>query len=452
MEITAATANAHTLHKEFEWFARLIEVRMKLYFGEDCEYSSIYDIVPPDTSNDTSMYAGFINYYKLHIPERIILLLSLCPHVKPQLLDVFLSENTHTRRGYTEFGGIRGNQHGGFIPTAETAAFLIAGKNLAERFDVYTYFGEEHFFSRHGILSMSSSEQNRSEPLFSSVLQLSREYISYFTSGEPWQPVYSSEFPAKKISTRLSFADLVLPAEVMHEIEDIQNWIRHEYTLMEEWQLGTRLKPGYRALFYGPPGTGKTLTASLLGQACNMPVYRVDLSKLVSKYIGETEKNLASIFDQAEQKKWILFFDEADSLFGKRTGGNTSNDRHANQEIAYLLQRIEDYPGVAILASNLKGNMDEAFIRRFQSVVYFPLPGEQDRQSLWESAFGAGRIHLAEDVDLAAIARKYPVTGGAIINVLRYVAIKAVEREIPAVHQYDIETGIQKELRKEGKG
>ena len=142
MEITAATANAHTLHKEFEWFARLIEVRMKLYFGEDCEYSSIYDIVPPDTSNDTSMYAGFINYYKLHIPERIILLLSLCPHVKPQLLDVFLSENTHTRRGYTEFGGIRGNQHGGFIPTAETAAFLIAGKNLAERFDVYTYFGE----------------------------------------------------------------------------------------------------------------------------------------------------------------------------------------------------------------------------------------------------------------------------------------------------------------------
>lgn len=452
MEISPAQANAFTLQREMEWFAQVIETRMKLYFGEDCVYTSIFEVPLPGHEGDSSMYAGFLHYYNLHIYERIILLLALCPHVKPELLDVFLSENTHTRRGYTEFGGIRGNQHSGFIPTVETAAFLIAGKNLAERFNVYTYFSEGHFFSKHGILSVHASEHNRNEPLFSSPLLLSREYISYFTNGQAYQPAYSSEFPAKRIETRLRFSDLVLPAEVMDEIQDILHWIQHEYTLMQDWQLHKRLKPGYRALFYGPPGTGKTLTASLLGQACEMPVYRVDLSKLVSKYIGETEKNLASIFDQAEQKKWILFFDEADSLFGKRTSGSTSNDRHANQEIAYLLQRIEDYPGIAILASNLKGNMDEAFIRRFQSVIYFPAPDEHDRLRLWESAFASGRVPLAEDADLAAIARKYPITGGAIINVLRYAAIKAVEREIPLVHQHDIETGIRKEMRKEGKG
>jgi len=452
MEINKLKANASALQKELEWFALLIDTRMKLYFGSECDYGSIYEIQLPEHDDTESMYANFINYYELNVHERIILLLGLCPHIQPELLDLFLIENNHTKRGFTEFGGIKGNMHGGFMPTVETAAFLIAGKNMAERFMVYHYFGEDHFFGKHRILTMHTTELNRNEPVFSSPILLSKEYLSYFTTGDTYQPGYSSEFPAKKISTKLTFKDLVLPNEVMTEIKDILNWITHEKTLMQEWQLEKRLKPGYRALFYGPPGTGKTLTASLIGQMQDMPVYRVDLSKLVSKYIGETEKNLANIFDQAEQKNWILFFDEADALFGKRTGGNTSNDRHANQEIAYLLQRIEDFPGVAVLASNLKGNMDDAFIRRFQSVIYFPLPNEHDRLTLWESAFNAGNLQLDASVDLAKIARNHPITGGSIINVLRYAAIKAVERPEPVIRQQDIETGIRKELRKEGKG
>ena len=117
------------------------------------------------------------------------------------------------------------------------------------------------------------------------------------------------------------------------------------------------LKAGYRTLFYGPPGTGKTLCATLIGKKNGMDVYRIDLSMIVSKYIGETEKNLANVFDQAENRNWILFFDEADALFGKRTSTNTSNDRHSNQEIAYLLQRIEDFPGTVVLATNLKSKL-----------------------------------------------------------------------------------------------
>ena len=452
MEITPLIANAGALQRELEWFSAVVDTRIKLYFDSECAFGSIHEIPLPDLSGDDSLYAGFVSYYRMNLYERLILVLALCPHIKPELLDVFLIENERTKRGFTEFGGIRGNLHGGFIPTVETAAFLIAGKNMAERFTVYHYFGEEHFFSKHGILSLQLSEANRHEPLFSSPILLSKEYLSYFTTGEPYVPPYSSEFPAKKIETKLTFADLVLPSEVHSEIRDIMLWVTHEKELMQERRLEKRLKPGYRALFYGPPGTGKTLTASLMGQELEMPVYRVDLSKLVSKYIGETEKNLAGIFDQAQQKRWILFFDEADALFGKRTGGNTSNDRHANQEIAYLLQRIEDFPGVVILASNLKGNMDEAFIRRFQSVIYFPPPDEHDRLRLWQSCFDSADLLLDASVDLSKTARQHTVTGGAIINVLRYVAIQAVGRENRTVTQADIETGIRKELRKEGKG
>ena len=128
-----------------------------------------------------------------------------------------------------------------------------------------------------------------------------------------------------------------------------------------------RVKPGYRALFHGPPGTGKTLTATLLGKHTGRPVFRIDLSRVVSKYIGETEKNLSRLFDKAEHKDWILFFDEADALFGKRTEIRDAHDKYANQEVAYLLQRIESYAGLVILATNQRGNIDEAFLRRFQA-------------------------------------------------------------------------------------
>ncbi len=168
---------------------------------------------------------------------------------------------------------------------------------------------------------------------------------------------------------------MVVDYQVAGQLEEINTWITGHHTVMEKWNLKRILKPGYRSLFYGPPGTGKTLAATLLGKRNQMDVYRVDLSMIVSKYIGETEKNLARVFDLAENREWILFFDEADALFGKRTSTQTSNDRHANQEVAYLLQRIEDFPGTVILATNLRSNIDEAFSRRFQSTIFFPDAG-----------------------------------------------------------------------------
>lgn len=152
------------------------------------------------------------------------------------------------------------------------------------------------------------------------------------------------------------------------------NWLKHLPALKPRRSLNKKIKSGYRCLFYGPSGTGKTMTAAWIGKESNLPVYRIDLSMVISKYIGETEKNLKRLFDDAEKKVGILFFDEADALFGKRTNVRDAHDKFANQEVAYLLQRLEDYPGLVILASNLKSNIDEAFTRRFNSVLKFPIP------------------------------------------------------------------------------
>ena len=452
MEIEPIFENATTLSNELTWLSLVIDTRMKLHFRADCEYRSVKDVPIPDLSNDGSNYAEWIKSRSMGFNERLILILGLCPNIKPEILDVFFVDKTDSGKKFTEFGGVKGLAHGGFIPTLETVSFLVAGDNLQTRFKLEKYFSGEHWFISEGIIRISSIDSNRNEPFFSSVFSISSDYLTTLTTGKVYDPEYSSNFPAQKITTKLNWEDLVLPPHVIDEINDIINWIKHENLLMADWGLQKRLKPGYRSLFHGPPGTGKTLTASLIGKRLGLEVYRIDLSKLVSKYIGETEKNLASVFDQAMNKNWILFFDEADSLFGRRTGGNTSNDRHSNQEISYLLQRIEDFPGTVILASNLKANIDDAFTRRFQSIIYFPIPEEYERLKLWKKVFETGTLPLDNTIDLNGIAREHQIAGGSIINVLRYAAIKAVNRKPEKVLQADIEMGIRKELKKEGKG
>src|SRR5262249_50610767 len=150
------------------------------------------------------------------------------------------------------------------------------------------------------------------------------------------------------------------------------------------------------------------------------------------------------------KKNWILFFDEADSLFGKRTQTSSSNDRYANQEVSYLLQRMEDFPGVVVLATNLRANLDEAFSRRFQSMVYFPIPGPEQRLQLWQQSF-PDKVSFEEGCDLPTLAEKYEMTGGAIINVSRYVSLLAIKRGINVITQKDILTGIRREFGKDGR-
>ena len=245
----------------------------------------------------------------------------------------------------------------------------------------------------------------------------------------------------------MDWEDIVLSDQVKDGLNEIELWIRFEKKILEEYGLGKKIKRGFKTVFYGPSGTGKTLAASLLGKKYGLDVYRIDLSQLVSKYIGETEKNLSNLFNQAANKNWILFFDEAESLFSKRTNNSSSNDKYANQQVGFLLQKIEEYPGVIILATNLKGNIDEAFLRRFQSMIYFEIPEVDQRYLLWKSAFG-DKFILEDNIDLKSIAKEYQLVGGQIINIVKSAILRELGNNSEMITEKILIESIRKEIKK----
>ena len=410
------------LTAHIEWFNQMLTTALQLYFQQGCEYSSIEEVTPP---ND-GWLEEVTGRQDISFSERVVVMLALMPHTSPQSLDIFFVQNKNFDRQYTEFGGWKGLSHGGFLPTGETASFILAGEDMERKKEVIRMFQKDHWFYAQNILRLEGAGEG--EPFLSGQLRPSEEFLSHVLLDREYKPDYNIGFPAKRITTALEWEDMILDYATLEALEEINTWIKHQHTIMEDWGLKRFLKPGYRALFYGPPGTGKTLAATLLGKKNDMDVYRVDLSMIVSKYIGETEKNLAKVFDMAENRNWILFFDEADALFGKRTSTNTSNDRHANQEVAYLLQRIEDFPGTVIHATNLKSNIDEAFSRRFQSIIYFPMPDEELRAALWRSMLP--KEWLGDDAEeLIATAAQTELSGGSIANVVRRCAVTLIKAQ-----------------------
>jgi AAA+ superfamily predicted ATPase len=446
-ELSLLQRNARDLEQELVWFARVLDTRMKNYFTPDPS-AGTPDLTPPDLNESDSPYAGFVNHYQLSFPERTAVLLALTPHIRPRLLDIFYIKNKNFDRKFTEFGGIFGGPDSDFTPTGETLAFILAGDDLTVRFGLQNLFDSEHFFAKHNILRAAPSGE---EPAMKAPLRLSDEYLSYFTTGEPRRPDFGANFPARFIETQLSWEDLVLQNGTRKQIEEIKTWVEHGQTLLDDWGMASKLRPGYRSLFYGPPGTGKTMTACLLGKSTGRDVYKVDLSLIVSKYIGETEKNLGKVFDQAQNKGWILFFDEADALFGKRSETKDSHDRYANQEVSFLLQRIETFDGIAILASNRRENLDDAFARRFESIIYFPIPRPEERLRLWQQGFSK-QSQLEKALDLEKIAHEHVLAGGSIMNVIRYASLEALKNERTIIASDDVLQGIRREYAKEGKG
>ena len=443
-----ALANARALEADLAWLNSVLLARLGRHFAQPGEHPDPRSLAPPDLTSDPSDLGQIVRQHGFGWTERLVLLLALVPHVRPELLDPLFMRNANIDRGFTEFGGVKGKAHSGFLPTGETAAFMAAGDDLAARAGVRSLFDEAHPFAAANLLHLEHDAAG--EPFFSGTLVLTPEALARLTTGETHKPDFSSAFPAKLVTSRLDWGDLVLGDDVFGEIDTLLGWIRHHRLILDDWGLSRVLQPGYRSLFFGPPGTGKTLTATLIGREVGADVYRIDLSQMVSKYIGETEKNLARVFDQGAHRNWILFFDEADALFGKRTSTSSSHDRYANQEVSYLLQRVEDFPGIVILATNLKGNIDDAFVRRFQTIVHFPMPDAEQRLRLWRGTLSK-QTPLAADVDLERLAARYELSGGAIANVVRFAAIRTVHEGRKAIRTADLAQGVVRELRKEGR-
>ena len=439
--------------EEYKYLERLILHRLDVWFPADIE------IPKPSAEIDkwTANLADFVNKNNLNLDEATVILIAMVPHVIPDLFDNLINYKMQHSGDFQKIGGVRGKDFRGFIPTAETAVFLLADDDYEKRLEIQKLFWADHFFDKKKVLWLEDPISG--DPEMSSKIKISKEYLDNFIFGISTQPKFSVNFPAKQIETLLEWNDLIISNELKAQIEELKSWLKYNEKLITEWGMAGRINKGYKVLLYGPSGTGKTLTVGLLGKEVGKQVYKIDLSMVLSKYIGETEKNLEQIFAKAEDKGWILFFDEADSLFGKRTNVRDAHDKYANQEVSYLLQRIEDYNGMVILATNMKNNIDDAFMRRFNSILKYSVPEADDRAKIWRLSFPKDLQFCNANkqlIDIPEQVKNYVISGGSIINVVHYASIKAIERyQKDNSQKYiflpDVLDGIKKELLKEGK-
>ncbi len=439
------TPNQTNLNNITNDLSTILKERLNTYFQPENNPVTQSSFTP---NGQLKSYAKLFNQQSVSKEEYTLTLMALVAHVQPHFFDTIIQEFMPNGGDFPQFGGVRGKNFRGFIPTGETALFVLAGEDLEKRTTIQELFSPDHFFNKKRILWLEDTPPG--EPRMSGKIILSPEYIELLTTGKVSRPRFSLNFPAQLLETQMEWDDLILSEDTFQQIRELEIWLKHGNTLMNDWGMGRKLKPGYRVLFHGPPGTGKTLTASLLGKYTGRDVFRIDLSMVVSKFIGETEKNLANLFAKAENKDWILFFDEADALFGKRTSVKDAHDKYANQEVSYLLQRVESYNGLVILATNFKSNIDEAFTRRFQSFIAFQLPRPVERLKIWEKAFPT-QIQLADDVQLSSVAQSYEVSGAQIMNVVQFCCLRALENNSNTISFKEIRDGIQKEFNKEGR-
>jgi len=427
--------------------SQIISTRMQMHVNDDATgFEKILDDV-----FSSNQFKEEIIY---HIPdigtaeEWVIIMMALVPHIIPNFFESIIIEHLPNGGDFPEFGGVKAGNHRGMLPTGETAQFVLAGSNVKKRFQVQQLFQEEHFFYRQNILWLEPVKEG--EPFMSGRILIADDWIDKILFNKETAPRFGLDFPARRITTNMLWEDAVLHSQTLQQVNDIKIWLEHHHLLSEDENLKRKIKPGYRVLFYGPAGTGKTLTAMLLGKQFKKDVYRIDLSQIVSKYIGETEKNLESVFKKAELKNWILFFDEADALFGKRTNVQSSHDKYANQEVSYLLQRVEDYPGLLILASNFKNNLDEAFIRRFHALIHFPMPNSNERLILWQKSLPT-TLSLDKAVNLHNIAMKYELSGASILNAVQYITLQCLASKNDIITYDNLLEGIRREYMKEEK-
>ena len=259
-----------------------------------------------------------------------------------------------------------------------------------------------------------------------------------------------SEF-AHRVDRLASWSNIVLPPDILDSLRELVGRVRHRRTVFETWGMNSTMASsrGLTALFQGPPGTGKTLVAGVIARELGLELYQVDLSKVMSKWIGETERNLSQIFDAAEDGQVVLLFDEADSLFAKRTEVRSSNDRYANLEVNYLLQRLDAFEGIAILTTNLGTSIDQAFKRRMSFRLSFPFPDEETREQLWRAHLPP-ELPIEGELSLDALARKYQLSGGYIRNACLRAAFLAAQQET-ALHQHHLERAVALEFAELGK-
>lgn len=441
---TENTTQELSIKSECEWIESLINFRIR----ELCDNVGEVTLPAiPVLKEGANAYFDALIQSEVSVLERIALSLAYISKTSPQYLDYFYTKNKYTDQIFTEFG-VEVNQGKSLVPSWKTAFFLYSGNDINAHFSQLSIVYPESKLYEKGLLVFPSE---RSSNPFLTPLLLSPESIHRWSYPKELKRLADNSFPADRITSPLEWSDLFINEETEKGLHQFRLWLRHEEEMRSRPQLARHLNKGIRVLFYGPSGTGKTLTASLIGKEFNLPVYRIDLSQMVSKWIGETEKNLARVFDVAERENWVLFFDEADALFSARGEVSSSNDRHANQQVSYLLQRVENYDGAIVMATNLKDNIDSAFLRRFQLMIEFPMPEAPIRTKIWENLL-KDTFPFREDVDLEKIGANYELTGGSMKNIFRSLMLRIYDKPETerTISMNDVATTIEQEMMKSG--
>jgi hypothetical protein len=374
----------------------------------------IYEEPFPTSGHPLSRLVRFRQAFGLTPFDMDLVLIALAPEIdlRYERLYAYLQDDVNRKR-----------------PTVELAFNLLC-TSVQDKIQRRSHIHSNAPLIRQGILQLVADPHRPQPPLPAQFMRLDGQIVELLLAQEDMDARDRShpilEGLTRRIRPRYAWCDIVLPEDILAQLEEICRAVAYRHRVLGEWGFDRKLSSGkgVSALFSGPPGTGKTMAAEVIAHELGLDLYKIDLSGVVSKYIGETEKNLARIFRAAESTNAILFFDEADALFGRRSEVQDSHDRYANIEISYLLQKMEEYDGVAVLATNLPQHLDAAFRRRLSFVVHFPFPDESSRRRIW-TAIWPQECPLAREIDLDLLARRYKLSGGNIKNIALAAAFLA---------------------------
>lgn len=355
----------------------------------------------------------------------------------------------HKPEQKSKFGGILSEGYGQFFPTVRTAIFLLSDNDSEKREYYSSYFNSRHVLFTSNLLQLRRPED--CQGFLDEQLIFNDQFMNTILHGEVPSLDGDAGFPARRGKRTHTMKDVILDETTITELEKLRRFARNMKKL---WQLpnSSRYRQNFIGIFSGDPGTGKSHTAEAIGNELNLPVYKVNFAQLVSKYIGETEKNLERVFDRFSGQPSILFFDEAESIFSKRIEVKDSHDKHSNNEQSFLLQKIEEYNGIVILATNVQNlsqYFDKAFQRRIRQIVTFNFPEYAERIRLWENALAAPFKFEEGLVD--RLAKNYQFSGGGIYNIISEGIIEALDRNTETISFEMLEQAMMDEFKKTGR-
>jgi AAA+ superfamily predicted ATPase len=434
-----SSKNIECISSEIDWLSSRIDNLLNKNFSE---------FLPLPVLKFDSAYGKLISEYELAESERVMLSLAFASMFKPSILTPFTVLFTNPEKK-SRFGGIYKEEYGQFYPTVRTAIFLLTGDD-EEMMNYYvSYFNNRNKLFTSNLLLTSEPQGNKT--FLNQQIIFNDQFISTILHGEPPSLDGDSGFPAKRGKRTHTMKDVVLDEKTIKELQKFHRFARNMKTL---WSLpnSNKYRQNFIGIFSGDPGTGKSHTAEAIGNELNLPVYKVNFAQLVSKYIGETEKNLERVFDRFSGQPNILFFDEAESIFSKRIEVKDSHDKHSNNEQSFLLQKIEEYNGIVILATNVQNlsqYFDKAFQRRIRQIVTFSFPEYLERIRLWENALSDPFKY--EEGLLDKLAKNYQFSGGGIYNIISEGVIEALDRKTEILTFELLEQPIIDEFKKTGR-